>query len=64
MIVRLTKIKLLIFGLNNAKVKKKVFSFFDMSKNECMKVDAQTMEQIKIEEKQIKMVDVALSKIN
>ena len=29
-----------------------------------MKVDAQTMEQIKIEEKQIKMVDVALSKIN
>ena len=35
-----------------------------MSKNECMKVDAQTMEQIKIEEKQIKMVDVALSKIN
>ena len=35
-----------------------------MNKNECMKVDTQTMEQIKLEEKKIKFVDMALSKMN
>ena len=63
-VVPFTRDKLLIYGGNNSRVQKRLFALFDMSKNECMKVDAQTMEQIKIEEKQIKMVDVALSKIN
>ena len=35
-----------------------------MSKNECVKVDTKTLELIKLEEKQMKMVDMALSKIN
>jgi hypothetical protein len=63
-VVPFTRDKLLIYGGNNSRVQKRLFALFDMSKNECMKVDTQTMEQIKMEEKKIKIVDSALSKIN
>ena len=59
-----TRDKLLIYGGNNPRVYKKLFALFNMSKNEVMKVDTQTMEQIKLEEKRIKMTDMALAKIN
>ena len=35
-----------------------------MSKNECVKVDTKTLELIKLEEKQMKMIDQELAKIN
>ena len=53
-VVPFTRDKLLIYGGNNSRVQKRLFALFDMSKNECMKVDTQTMEQIKMEEKKIK----------
>lgn len=59
-----TRDKLLIYGGNNPRVYKKLFALFNMAKNEVMKVDTQTMEAIKIEEKRIKMTDMALAKIN
>ena len=63
-VVPFTRDKLLIYGGNNSRVQKRLFAIFDMNKNECMKVDTQTMEQIKLEEKKIKFVDMALSKMN
>ena len=56
--------KLLIYGGNDSRFTKKLFALFNMSKNECVKVDTKTLELIKLEEKQMKMVDMALSKIN
>jgi len=35
-----------------------------MHKNECIKVDKNTLEQIKIEEKKTRLVDMALNKMN
>ena len=59
-----TRNKLLIYGGNDTRVTKKLFALFDMSKNECVKVDTKTLELIKLEEKQMKMIDQELSKIN
>ena len=59
-----TRNKLLIYGGNDSRVTKKLFALFDMSKNECVKVDTKTLELIKLEEKQMKMIDQELSKIN
>ena len=59
-----TRNKLLIYGGNDSRVTKKLFALFDMSKNECVKVDTKTLELIKLEEKQMKMIDQELAKIN
>ena len=59
-----TRDKLLIYGGNNPRMNKKLFALFNMSKNEVMKVDTQVMEEIKIEEKRMKMADMALAKLN
>ena len=56
---------LLIYGAENMRsVNKNLFALFDMHKNECIKVDKNTLEQIKIEEKKTKLVDMALNKMN
>ena len=56
---------LLIYGAENMRsVNKNLFALFDMHKNECIKVDKNTLEQIKIEEKKTKLVDIALNKMN
>ena len=60
-----TKDKLLIYGAENMRsTDKNLFSLFDLSKNECIKVDINTLEQIKIEEKKIRLFDLALNKMN
>ena len=60
-----TKDKLLIYGADNMRSNdKNLFSLFDLNKNECMKVDLNTLEQIKIEEKKIRLFDLALNKMN
>ena len=35
-----------------------------MIKNECVKIDNKIMDELKFEEKKIKMVDLAIKKIN
>ena len=60
-----TNDKLLIYGGESMRNEdRKLFALFNMSKNECTKVDTITMEQIKLEEKKITLVDLALSKLN
>ena len=60
-----TKDKLLIYGADNMRsTNKNLFSLFDLNKNECIKVDINTLEQIKIEEKKIRLFDLALNKMN
>ena len=59
-----TRDKLLIYGCSSARtIDKKLFAFFNMNKKECIKVDKNTIELIKLEEKKIKFFDFALSKI-
>ena len=58
-----TKNKLLLYGGNKGRVEKKLFAIFDMIKNECVKVDNKIMEDIKLEEKKIQLVDFAIKKI-
>jgi hypothetical protein len=59
-----TKDKLLLYGGNIGRFEKKLFAIFDMIKNECVKIDNKIMDEIKLEEKKIKMVDLAIKKIN
>ena len=60
-----TRDKLLIYGCSSARaIEKKLFAFFNMSRNECIKVDKETLELIKLEEKKIKIFDNELSKID
>ena len=60
-----TKDKLLIYGAENMRSENKsLFALFDLNKNECIKVDINTLEQIKIEEKKIRLFDLALNKMN
>ena len=60
-----TKDKLLIYGVENMRNENKnLFALFDMNKNECIKVDKITLEQIKLEEKKIRLFDLALNKMN
>ena len=59
-----TKEKLLVYGCSSVRsIQRKLFAFFDMNKNECIKVDKETLELIKIEEKKMKSFDYELSKI-
>jgi len=59
-----TRENLLIYGCSSARaIEKKLFAFFNMVKSECIKVDKDTLELIKLEEKKIKFFDFELSKI-
>ena len=59
-----TRDKLLIYGGNNPRVHKKLFALFNMSENEIIKVDKEVMEEIKLEEKKMRMADIALAKMD
>ena len=61
-----TRDKLIIFGGNNVRSfeEQNFYALFDMNKNEIIKVDKQTMELIKLEEKKMRLADLALTKIN
>ena len=61
-----TKDKLIIFGGNNVRnfEEQNFYALFDMNKNEIIKVDNQTMELITLEEKKMRIADLALTKIN
>ena len=59
-----TRDKLLIYGCSDARfVDKKLFALFNMNKNECIKVDKDVLDFIKLEEKRIEFFDFELSKI-
>ena len=59
-----TKDKLLIYGCSSVRsFEKKLFAFFDMNKEECIKVDKDNLELIKLEENEMKFFDYELSKI-
>lgn len=61
-----TKDKLIIVGGNNVRSieEQNFYALFDMNKNEIIKVDKQTLELIKLEEKKMRAADLALTKIN
>ena len=60
-----TRDKLLVYGGSSARsLEKRLFALFDMIKNECIKVDSDTMDLIKREENKIRAFDNALEKIN
>ena len=60
-----TKDKLIIYGGSTARsIEKRIFALFDMIKNEIIKVDSQTMELIKYEEKKIRSFDTTLQKFD
>ena len=60
-----TRDKLLIYGGSSARsIEKRLFALFDMIKNECIKVDSDTMDLIKREENKIRAFDNALEKIS
>ena len=61
-----SKDKLIIFGGNNVRSleEQNFYALFDMNKNEIIKVDKQTMELIKLEEKKMRLADFSLTKIN
>ena len=57
--------KLLIYGCSGIKnVDKKIYALFDMIKNQCIKVDQETMIFLRNEEKRIKSFVIALSKFS
>ena len=59
-----TRDKLLIYGCSNGRfIDKKLFALFNMNKNECIKVDKDILDFIKLEEKKIEYFDFELSKI-
>ena len=60
-----TRDKLLVYGGSSARsLEKRLFALFDMIKNECIKVDSDTMDLIKREENKIRAFDNSLEKIN
>ena len=64
MTIPFTKEQLLIYGGSNMRsFTKNIYALFHMIKNECNKVDTQTMELIKLEEKKSRLVDLALTKL-
>ena len=65
MAIPFTKEQLLIYGGSNMRsFSKNIYALFHMIKNECNKVDTQTMELIKLEEKKSRLVDLALTKLS
>ena len=64
MTIPFTRNQLLIYGGSNMRTfRENIFALFHMIRNECIKVDTQTMELIKLEEKKSRLVDLALTKL-
>ena len=64
MTIPFTRNQLLIYGGSNMRsLKQNIFALFHMIRSECNKVDTQTMELIKLEEKKSRLVDLALTKL-
>jgi len=61
-----TKDKLIIFGGNNMRgsENQNFYAIFDMNKNEIFQIDKHTLDLIKIEEKKMRLSDLALTKFN
>ena len=65
MTIPFTRNQLLIYGGSNMRsFRENIYALFHMLKNECNKVDTQTMELIKLEEKKSRLVDLALTKLS
>ena len=65
MTIPFTRNQLLIYGGSNMRTfRQNIYALFHMLKSECNKVDTQTMELIKLEEKKSRLVDLALTKLN
>ena len=65
MTIPFTSNQLLIYGGSNMRsFRENIYALFHMLKNECNKVDTQTMELIKLEEKKSRLVDLALTKLS
>ncbi|MCQ2818158.1 MAG: hypothetical protein MJ252_12905 [archaeon] len=62
-VVPFTQSTLLIYGGNNPRMSKKLFALYNLGRNEAVKADDKVMEQIKFEEKKMKLTDMALTKI-
>ena len=64
MTIPFTRNQLLIYGGSNMRTfRQNIYALFHMIKNECIKVDTQTMEIIKLEEKKSRLVDLALTRL-
>ena len=64
MTIPFTRNQLLIYGGSNMRsFSQNIYALFHMLRNECNKVDTQTMELIKLEEKKSRLVDLALTKL-
>ena len=64
MTIPFTRNQLLIYGGSNMRsFRQNIFALFHMIRSECNKVDTQTMELIKLEEKKSRLVDLALTKL-
>ena len=64
MTIPFTRNQLLIYGGSNMRsFRQNIYALFHMIRNECNKVDPQTMELIKLEEKKSRLVDLALTKL-
>ena len=65
MTIPFTRNQLLIYGGSNMRsLRQNIYALFHMLKSECNKVDTQTMELIKLEEKKSRLVDLALTKLS
>ena len=60
-----TRDQLLIYGGSDMRniSRSNMYALFNMNKNECIKVDKDTMELIKLEERQSRLVDLLLTKL-
>ena len=60
-----TRDQLLIYGGSDMRniSRSNMYALFNMNKNECIKVDRDTMELIKLEERQSRLVDLLLTKL-
>ena len=64
MTIPFTRNQLLIYGGSNMRsFRQNIFALFHMLKSECIKVDIQTMELIKLDEKKSRLVDLALTRL-
>ena len=64
MTIPFTRNQLLVYGGSNMRsFRQNIYALFHMIRNECIKVDTQTMELIKLEEKKSRLVDLALTKL-
>ena len=64
MTIPFTRNQLLIYGGSNMRsFRQNIFALFHMLRSECIKVDTQTMELIKLDEKKSRLVDLALTRL-